>query len=100
MEHLKEKYLRFRSVSVEPEVNEDRLSEDLTRYLALAGELGVSAAAIVDHESWYLDPRVTLKCAVPRCRNLRQLSAPYPQRHGNSRHHRPLSQGYPAALAV
>lgn len=69
MENLKDKYLRFRPVSVEPEVNEDRLSEDLTRYLALAGELGASAAAIVDREAWYLDPRVTLKCAVPRCRH-------------------------------
>ena len=69
MEHLKDKYLRYRPVIAEPEIDAERLSEDLARYLALAGELGVSAAAIVDHESWYLDPRVTLKCAVPRCRN-------------------------------
>ena len=69
MENLRDKYLRFRPVSVEPEIDEDRLSSDLTRYLALAGELGASAAAIVDREAWHLDPRVTLKCAVPRCRN-------------------------------
>lgn len=69
MENLKDKYLRFRPVGVEPEIDEDRLSADLTRYLALAGELGASAAAILDREAWHLDPRVTLKCAVPRCRN-------------------------------
>ena len=61
MEDLKDKYLRFRPVSAERELDEERLSEDLTRYLALAEELGVSAAAIVDREHWYLDPRVTLK---------------------------------------
>ena len=69
MEDLKAKYLRYRPVSIEPEVDEYRLSADLTRYLALAGELGASAAAIVDPSIWHLDPRVTLKCAVPRCRN-------------------------------
>jgi len=69
MEDLKAKYLRFRPVSIEPEVNEERLAADLTRYLALARKLGASDAAIVDPESWHLDPRVPLKCAVPRCRN-------------------------------
>jgi len=69
MENLKEKYLRFRPVSAEPEINEDRLTADLTRYLALARELGASDATVVEREDWHLDPRVTLKCAVPRCRN-------------------------------
>jgi hypothetical protein len=37
MEHLKDKYLRFRPVDVEPEVAENRLSADMARYLSLAG---------------------------------------------------------------
>ena len=69
MENLREKYLRCRAVGSDPEVDEKRLKEDLLRYIELAKELGVTGAAIVDKESWYLDPRVTLKCGVPRCRN-------------------------------
>ncbi|MCG6534881.1 MAG: DUF2284 domain-containing protein [Syntrophales bacterium LBB04] len=69
MEKIREKYLRCRPASIAQELDEGRLGEDLLRYVSLARELGVSDAAIVDKESWYLDERVTLKCAVPRCPN-------------------------------
>ncbi len=68
-ENLKEKYLRCRPVNILRDVEEVRLKEDMPRYIALAKELGASDAAIVDRKSWFLDPRVTLKCTVPRCRN-------------------------------
>ncbi len=68
-EKLKEKYLRCRPVNIRPEVEEARLKEDLPRYCALAKEIGATDAAVVDREQWFIDPRVTLKCTVPRCRS-------------------------------
>jgi predicted metal-binding protein len=69
MENLRNKYLRCRPASIAHDIDEARMTGDLTRYVDLAKELGVSDAVIVEKESWYLDQRVTLKCAVPRCRN-------------------------------
>ena len=66
---LREKYLRCRPVSATINRKGGAPKKDLLRYLALAKELGVNDAAIVKGGAWYLDPRVTLKCAVPRCRN-------------------------------
>ncbi len=66
---LREKYLRCRSVSYPKGKHRTARKEDLKRYLELARELGVSDAAVVKKGSWFLDPRVTLKCTVPRCRN-------------------------------
>lgn len=68
-ENLRNTYLRCRPVSYAKGEHRTARKEDLLRYLALAKESGVSDAAIVRRKSWYLDPRVTLKCAVPRCRN-------------------------------
>jgi predicted metal-binding protein len=68
-EGLREKYLRCRPVNSLSGMDEAALLEDLQRYLELARESGASEAAIVDSKGWFLDPRVTLKCAVPRCRN-------------------------------
>jgi predicted metal-binding protein len=66
---LREKYLRCRPVSYTKGGHRSARKEDLLRYLELAKESGVSDAAVVKRNSWYLDPRVTLKCAVPRCRS-------------------------------
>jgi predicted metal-binding protein len=68
-EYLREKYLRCRPVNILREVEDARLKEDLPRYIELAKESGVSDAGGVDRNSWFIDPRVTLKCTVPRCRN-------------------------------
>ncbi len=70
-EGLRERYLRCRPVSIQREADDAALKEDLLRYIELAKELGVSDAVVVDRDSLYLDPRVTLKCTVPRCRNYR-----------------------------
>jgi predicted metal-binding protein len=67
--NLRGKYLRCRPVSATLGRKRGPRQEDLRRYLALAQELGVDEAAIVKRDAWYLDPRVTLKCAVPRCRH-------------------------------
>ena len=56
-------------MNIRAEVEDERLKEDLPRYVELAKELGATNAAIVDRASWFVDPRVTLKCTVPRCHN-------------------------------
>lgn len=66
---VREKYLRCRPVSATLNRKGGARKADLLRYLSLAKELGVDDAAIVKRGAWYLDPRVTLKCAVPRCRH-------------------------------
>jgi predicted metal-binding protein len=43
--------------------------EDLGRYLELAGQYGAAAGRILRREDLRLDPRVRLKCQVPRCRH-------------------------------
>jgi predicted metal-binding protein len=68
-ESLREKYLRCRPMNILRGVEDARLKEDLPRYIELAKEAGASDAVGVDRVSWFIDPRVTLKCTVPRCRN-------------------------------
>jgi predicted metal-binding protein len=48
-------------------MHEERLPQDLERYVARALELGATAAKIVRVDEIPVDERVTLKCQIPRC---------------------------------
>jgi predicted metal-binding protein len=49
------------------DMNAARLPQDLERYRAKALEMGATKAAIIKAGDIPVDPRVTLKCQIPRC---------------------------------
>jgi predicted metal-binding protein len=49
------------------DMNQARLPQDLERYRAKALKLGATKAAIIKAGDIPVDPRVTLKCQIPRC---------------------------------
>jgi predicted metal-binding protein len=66
---LRSRYLRVRSLAEAGRWREEAVRADLDRYLALAREFGATAGRILRREDLRLDPRVRLKCQVPRCRH-------------------------------
>lgn len=59
--------MREKIEKITPDMNADRLEEDLKRYMQKALELGASKAAVLKVEDIPVDERVTLKCQIPRC---------------------------------
>lgn len=61
------RFLRVRQVTDLGRVERTQLLQDLQRYCLLALELGASEARVVGREMFEIDPRVRLKCRIPRC---------------------------------
>ena len=59
--------MKERIEKITPNMNAERLEEDLGKYVARALELGASKAVALGVEEIPVDERVTLKCQIPRC---------------------------------
>lgn len=61
------RFLRVRQVTDLDMADKARLLQDLHKYCQMGLELGASDVAVINREMFRVDPRVRLKCRIPRC---------------------------------